>query len=198
MFGTPWALSVAGPVPSQTRATVTDVPGVESIGTVSPVDVSPPPAQEVDWPAVIEDTAGWLGDADEAIRTLTGWSPLKEALQPVSGNWMELRRIGLVYGKSGTAFDSVAGDLALGDRQIDAHWNGRAAVSYTHNSTAMRRGLEWEGAAGGLLSRGLQLAADKLQEAAKAVLRLLKEGLSRFIKVDSLSLIHISEPTRPY
>lgn len=186
VLGMPWALSVAGPVPSQPRATVADVPGVESIGTVSSVDVSPPPAQEVDWQAVIEDTAGWLGDADEAIKTLTGgWSPLEHALQPVSGNWMELRRIGLVYGKSGTAFDSVAGDLAVGDRQIDARWNGRAAVSYTHYSTAMRRGLEWEGAAGGLLSRGLQLAADKLQEAAKSVLRLLKDGLSRFIKVDS-------------
>lgn len=169
VLGMPWALSVAGPVPSQPRATVADVPG-----------------QEVDWQAVIEDTAGWLGDADEAIKMLTGgWSPLEHALQPVSGNWMELRRIGLVYGKSGTAFDSVAGDLAVGDRQIDAHWNGRAAVSYTHYSTAMCRGLEWEGAAGGLLSRGLQLAADKLQEAAKSVLRLLKDGLSRFIKVDS-------------
>jgi uncharacterized protein YukE len=167
---------------------VDDVPGAVALTAPREIDVEPPPTESVDWNALIEESAGWLADADSAIATLTqGWSPIQQALEPVAGNWMELKRIGKTYGKSGTAFDTIAGDLTSGHAEIDAHWNGSAAVAYTGYSINMVKGLNWEGSVGRLLERGLSLAADQLEETAKAIIELVKKGLGRIVKVDSFT-----------
>lgn len=180
-------LSGRAPNPVISYEEVDDVPGARAYPSPREVDVTPPPAQSVDWRAVIDGAAGWLSDADGAIEDLTGWSPIKAALDPVAGNWMELKRIGQTYGKTGSAFDIIAGDLSTGHREVDDHWNGRAAQAYTGYTTDMVRGLNWEGSVGRLLDRGLALAADQLQKAAQEIIRLVKEGLGRLVKVDNVT-----------
>lgn len=173
------------PDPRITFEVVDDVPETKSVGQPSEVDVSPPPKEDVNWESLIDDTAGWLGDADGAIRSLTGWSPIEHALEPISGNWMELKRIGKTYGKSGNAFDAISGDLGTAHRAVDSHWDGRAAVAYADYSAKLARNLNWEGSTARLLERGLVAAADQLEKAARKVIDLVKEGLSRILKVDS-------------
>lgn len=166
---------------------VEDVPGAKSLAAPREVDVDAPPNESVDWNALISETAVWLGDADSFIKDLSGWSPIEEALDPVAGNWMELKRIGKTYGKSGAAFDTIAGDLTSGHKEIDDHWDGKAAVAYTAYNVDMVKGLNWEGSVGRLIEQGLSVAADQLEEAAKAIIELVKKGLSRIVKVDSFT-----------
>ncbi|WAC57576.1 WXG100 family type VII secretion target [Gordonia sp. SL306] len=166
---------------------VDDVPHARLLAAPREIDVVPPPNENVDWNALIEESAGWLADADSFIEDLSGWSPIREALEPVAGNWMELKRIGKTYGKSGGAFDTVAGDLTSGHGEIDEHWNGQAAVAYSAYSTEMVKGLNWEGSVGRLVEQGLSLSADQLESAAKAIIELVQKGLSRIVKVDSFT-----------
>ncbi|NED66894.1 hypothetical protein G3I15_38790, partial [Streptomyces sp. SID10244] len=70
---------------------------------------------------------------------------------------MELKRIGNTYGKSGGAFDTIAGDLASGHREVDAHWNGDAAIAFATYNVDMVKGLNWEGSVGRLVEQGLSL-----------------------------------------
>ncbi|MGC4960916.1 hypothetical protein [Gordonia sp. DT101] len=167
---------------------VDDVPGARALTAPREIDVAPPPSESVDWNALIEETAGWLADADSFIADLTnGWSPIQKALEPVAGNWMELKRIGKTYGKSGGAFDTVAGDLSSGHKEVDEHWNGEAAAAFTTYSVDMVKGLNWEGSVGRLVEQGLSLCADQLEETAKAIIELVQKGLSRIVKVDSFT-----------
>ncbi|WP_232716098.1 hypothetical protein [Gordonia metallireducens] len=166
---------------------VRDVDGAHAFPPPQTVDVSPPPAENVDWNAIISETAGWLADADAFIKDLSGWSPIEAALEPVAGNFTELKRIGKTYGKSGAALTAAASDLATGHREVDSHWDGRAAVAYSSYSFDMQRGLEWEGAVGRLIDRGLAKAAEALEAAAKAVVELVKKGLSRIVRVDGFT-----------
>ncbi|AZG45632.1 hypothetical protein [Gordonia insulae] len=178
---------------------VDDVPGSRTFTSPREVDAAAPPVEGVDWNALIQEAAGWLGDADSAIRKLTGWSPIEQALDPVAGNWMELKRIGKTYGKAGGAFDIIAGDLISGHKEVDVHWDGKAATAYSSYSTDMVRGLNWEGSIGRLLERGLTLAADELQKAAKEIIRLVKEGLGRLIKVDGVTdVLKLASKWVPY
>ena len=50
---------------------VDDVPGAVALTAPREIDVEPPPSESVDWNALIEESAGWLADADSAIATLT-------------------------------------------------------------------------------------------------------------------------------
>ncbi|MDL9945634.1 hypothetical protein QSJ19_08545 [Gordonia sp. ABSL11-1] len=173
------------PDPVVTYEQVDDVPGTYGFGDPRAVDVTAPANESVNWNAIIESAAGWLADADSAIASLTHWSPIQSAVEPVAGNWMELKRIGKTYGKAGSAFDIISGDLGTGHRTVDTHWDGKAAVSYSSYSADLSRGLNWEGSVGRLLERGLTMAADQLEAAAKALIALVQKGLSRLVKVDS-------------
>lgn len=173
------------PDPVVTYEEVDDVPGTHGFGDPRAVDVTAPPNESVNWNAIVEGAAGWLADADSAIEKLSGWSPIRSAVEPVAGNWMELKRIGKTYGKAGGAFDIISGDLGTAHRTVDSHWDGKAAVSYSSYSADLARGLNWEGSVGRLLERGLTMAADQLEKAAKALIALVQKGLSRLVKVDS-------------
>ncbi|PXW26979.1 UNVERIFIED_CONTAM: hypothetical protein DES50_11448 [Williamsia faeni] len=178
---------------------VDDVPGAVAFRTPTPVDVIPPPSENVDWNALIEDTAGWLADADSAIERLVRWSPLTAALNPLAGNWLELKRIGNTYGKAGTALGTSGDDLIWSSKEIDSYWDGAAAIAYTTYSTNMANGLEWNAAAGRLIDTGLQIAAQGLEDAARATIELIKEGLSRLIKVDSWQgVLKVAAKVIPY
>ncbi|WP_150116297.1 hypothetical protein [Williamsia herbipolensis] len=170
-----------------TGMAVESFPGSESYGAPTPVDVAAPPHSDVDFRGLIDETMGFVGEVDGKIQSLIGWSPVQSALEPIAGNWAALRTIGQTYGKAGTALGTVGDGLSDVRGRLDPHWDGRAAVAFGDYATDLARGLEWEAATGRLVQQGLELAADKIEEAVKRVLVLLKDSLAKFVDFHDVS-----------
>ena len=158
-----------------------------SVGSASALTLVPPPESEVDTRSIAEAAADWLADCNDAIKSLTGWDPIGEVLHEVAGNWMALKTIGAAYKSAATALDVVKQDLSRGTAAVDPAWDGRASGAFSDYSSKLSRGMEWEVSVGRLINRGLTIAADDLNKAALEAVRLIKEGLSRFVKVDTFA-----------
>lgn len=183
----------AGAAPASAAA-----PGLQ-LGAPSDLGLKPPPEPEVDVKSIAEAAADWLADANDVIIKLTGWDPIGEALHKIAGNWMALKSIGAAYDSAGNAMEKLSGDLSKGSGQLDPVWNGRAALEFNQYTTNLGRGLEWEASVGRLVNRGLSMAADELNKAAIEAVRLIKEGLSRLVKVDSfVGILKLAAKFVPY
>lgn len=166
---------------------VESLPGAVSFGAPTAVDLVAPPDNDVDFRGLIDETMGFVGEVDGKIQSLIGWSPVQSALEPIAGNWAALRTIGQTYGKAGTALGTVGGGLIDVSGRLDPHWDGRAAVAFGDYANHLARGLEWEAATGRLIQQGLELAADKIEDAVKRVLVLFKDSLARFVDFHDVS-----------
>jgi uncharacterized protein YukE len=169
------------------------------VGSASALALAEPVKQEVDTKSIAEAAADWLADCNGAIKSLTGWDPVGEVLHEVAGNWMALKTLGEAYDKGASALETIGKDAAGGSRAVDPFWDGHAAATFTDHSSKLVRGIEWESSVGRLINRGLTMVADDLNKAAIAAIKFLKEGLSRFVKIDSFAgLLKMAARFVPY
>ncbi|MCZ4516984.1 hypothetical protein O4220_00555 [Rhodococcus ruber] len=134
---------------------------------------------------VLADASEWLGEIDRTIFELSGWSPLREATIPVTGNWNELRRIGQAYQIAGDAMEAAAESFTAGVRRVDGYWNGAAAQAFTDYADRQLAAMRWEGPAGRTISAICAAISDQLREAALAVVRKIVELLESEVAVDN-------------
>ncbi|MBM7242923.1 hypothetical protein HQO12_08690 [Rhodococcus fascians] len=134
---------------------------------------------------VLADASEWLGEIDRTIFELSGWSPLREATIPVTGNWNEIRRIGQAYQIAGDAMEAAAESLAAGVRRVDGHWNGAAAQAFTDYADRQLAAMRWEGHAGRTIAAICTAIAEQLRGAALAVVRKIVELLESEVAVDN-------------
>ncbi|GAA1481560.1 hypothetical protein GCM10009624_20000 [Gordonia sinesedis] len=158
-------------------------PGAAGVGQPTAIDVGSPPQNEPDIRGLIRSTAGWLADIDETVERLAHWSPIRQAIKPISGNWEELRRIGQVYGKSGTAIGTIGNDVATKTGALDATWDGKAAQAFFAYSRSTTQYIEWEAALGRMLREGFDRAATEFQNAVGAALRVTIEEFEKVISI---------------
>ncbi|MBY4211881.1 WXG100 family type VII secretion target [Rhodococcus fascians] len=134
---------------------------------------------------VLADASEWLGEIDRTIFELSGWSPLREATIPVTGNWNEIRRIGQAYQTAGDAMEAAAESLAAGVRRVDGHWNGAAAQAFTDYADRQLAAMRWEGHAGRTIAAICTAIAEQLRGAALAVVRKIVELLESEVALDN-------------
>lgn len=169
------------PTDSGKKIVVDEYPGAVSFGAPTPVDVKEPPYREADVRDLIRDRIGWLADADAEVAKYTGWSPIKQALEPLIGNWEELRRIGEIYGKSGTALGTIGADVQRGSDRLNPLWNGKSAVAFEQYARNTSNYMEWEAALGRMLKEGLGKAATQFEQSVRQVVDSMVEMFGQFI-----------------
>ncbi len=169
------------PSNSRKKLVVEDYPDPVSYGTPTPIDVTEPPKGEADVRELVREKAGWLADIDAKVETYAGWSPVKHALEPLVGNWEELRRIGATYGTSGTAIGTIGNDVTDGTAKLEPSWDGLSAQAFAEYAQNTANYIEWEAALGRMLQEGLDKAATQFEESVQAVVNAIVEEFARFV-----------------
>ncbi|MDV6260898.1 WXG100 family type VII secretion target [Rhodococcoides yunnanense] len=164
---------------------VDEFDGAADYGHPHGIDYPPTNPAIDDLRDVLGDASEWLGEIDRTIFELSGWSPLREATIPVTGNWNEIRRIGQAYQIAGDAMEAGAESFAAGVRRVDGYWNGAAAQAFTDYADRQLAAMRWEGPAGRTISAICAVISDQLREAALAVVRKIVELLESEVAVDN-------------
>ncbi|MDI9893368.1 hypothetical protein QM797_01410 [Rhodococcus sp. IEGM 1381] len=164
---------------------VDEFDGAADYGHPHGIDYPPTNPAIDDLRDVLADASEWLGEIDRTIFELSGWSPLREATIPVTGNWNEIRRIGQAYQIAGDAMEAGAESFAAGARRVDGYWNGAAARAFTDYADRQLAAIRWEGPAGRTISAICAAISDQLREAALAVVRKIVELLESEVAVDN-------------
>lgn len=153
----------------------------EDYGHAEGIDYPPPASFPDEVAAVLADAAGWLGDVDEFIFELTDRSPLQELIEPLGGNWSELRRLGDTYRIAGNAMECGGDALARGTERVDQFWDGLAAVAYQDYAAKQVDAMRWEGSCGRVIQAVAERCADEIRDSVhtlvSTVRRLLEEEI---------------------
>ncbi|MCJ0894446.1 WXG100 family type VII secretion target [Rhodococcus sp. ARC_M5] len=164
---------------------VDEFDGAADYGHPHGIDYPPTNPAVDDLRDVLADASEWLGEIDRTIFELSGWSPLREATIPVTGNWNEIRRIGQAYQIAGDAMEAAGGSFAAGVRRVDSYWNGAAAQAFTDYADRQLAAMRWEGPAGRTISAVCGVISEQLRNAALAVVRKIVELLESEVAVDN-------------
>lgn len=152
----------------------------------------PPPAHVPDDTAdVIADAAGWLGDVDYAIEELIGHSPLRQLIEPIGGNWNDLRRLGAAYRIAGEAMAHGGDTLEQGTARVDEFWDGLAAVAYGEYAAKQIAAMRWEGSCGRVIDAVADRAADEIRKSVFTIVATMRERLEA--QVDLGSAVKVAE-----
>ncbi|MFD3462947.1 hypothetical protein ACFWVM_24810 [Nocardia fluminea] len=165
--------------------------GSASYPKAEKVDLAAPAANKEDTAALISDVFPVLGNVNESIKSITRMAGsemdvMGKALEPIPGNWNEVRRIGEAYKIAGNAMEASGKNLDAGLSKVDPHWDGKARQSFGDWSVAQAAAMKWEGPVGRIICDILGVVADKIREAVKWVLEKIWELLESRIKITSV------------
>lgn len=141
------------------------------------IDYPPPVHLPDDTADVIADAAGWLGDVDYAIEELIGHSPLRQLIDPIGGNWNDLRRLGAAYRIAGEAMACGGDALERGAAAVDEFWDGMAAVAYEQYAAKQIAAMRWEGSCARVIEAVADRAADEIRKSVFAIVSNTREHL---------------------
>ncbi|MFF7938145.1 hypothetical protein ACFZC5_00425 [Nocardia gamkensis] len=154
-------------------------------------ELQEPQSNKEDTVALIGEVAPILGEVNETIKSITRTAgneidPLGKCLEPIPGNWSEVRRIGEAYKAAGNGMEACGENLEAGLRQVDQHWNGKAAQSFNDWATRQIAAMKWEGPVGRIISDVLGVVADEIRQAVKTILTKLWDILNDQIDFTSI------------
>lgn len=135
----------------------------------------------------IAEAAGWLGDVDDAIYAATEWSPLLQFVEPLTGNWNELKRIGDAYRIAAEAMEVSGSNIRSCTERLDPYWDGAAAQSFTDHANRHAEALEWEGPVGRVVKEVCFFVSDKVRDAALSGVRRLAAMLEEEVALDGVT-----------
>ncbi|MEV0250842.1 hypothetical protein AB0H76_29905 [Nocardia sp. NPDC050712] len=155
------------------------------------VDLAVPTANKEDTAALIAEVFPPLGQINDAIKSITRMAGneidvMGKALNPIPGNWNEVRRIGEAYKIAGNAMEASGKNLDAGLAKVDPHWDGKARLAFGDWAVAQSAAMKWEGPVGRIIADILGLAADKIRNAVKWIIEQIKKLLESRIKITSL------------
>ncbi|MCC3328004.1 type VII secretion target [Nocardia abscessus] len=189
----------SGPVaPGTPVAADTEAQG-STAAYVSPADypkskafeLQEPQSNKEDTVGLIAEVAPVLGEVNESIKSITRTAgneidPLGKCLEPIPGNWSEVRRIGEAYKAAGNGMEACGDNLEAGLKKVDPHWNGKAALSFNDWATRQVAAMKWEGPVGRIISDVLGVVADEIRSAVKTILTKLWDILNDQIDFTSV------------
>ncbi|NKY29501.1 hypothetical protein [Nocardia gamkensis] len=154
-------------------------------------ELQEPQSNKEDTVALIGEVAPILGEVNESIKSITRTAgneidPLGKCLEPIPGNWSEVRRIGEAYKAAGNGMEACGDNLEAGLKKVDPHWNGKAALSFNDWANRQIAAMRWEGPVGRIISDVLGVVADEIRQAVKTILTKLWDILNDQIKFTSI------------
>lgn len=135
-------------------------------GTDIEATLEAPEVEDASLEEAIDETGGTLNAIDDVVRAVTGWSPVEEIVEPLSGRWPSLQQKAEVLRIGGEASEQIATNLTSSLSTLDPHWNGGAAQAFTGHITGVARALEYEGPLNRVVAEVYDLVATKIEEAA--------------------------------
>lgn len=195
---------------AHTEATATVLDGTsEEVGTTAPYmgAVSYPKPESIKLEAPVankEELAGLIGDTfpvlrqvNESIKSITRavaeeYDPLVKCLEPIPGNWSEVRRLGEVYKAAGNGIEACGKNLESGAKRIDGsaesgpNWDGKAAISFSEWATGQVAAMKWEGPVGRVVGDCAGEVADAIRDGIRFILEKLWGMLNRYVDFDDI------------
>lgn len=151
-----------------------------------------------------EELAGLIGEVfpvlrsvNDSIKNITRsagneYDPLGKCLEPIPGNWSEVRRLGEVYKAAGNGIEACGKNLESGLKRIDGstngqpNWDGKAAVSFHDWATRQIAAMKWEGPVGRVVSDCAGEVADMIRDGIRIILDKLWGMLNKYVDFDDI------------
>ncbi|MEU1957228.1 hypothetical protein ACWDO0_31900 [Nocardia rhamnosiphila] len=156
-----------------------------------------PAANKEELAGLIAEVFPVLGNVNESIKSITRaagteYDPLVKCLEPIPGNWSEIRRLGEVYKAAGNGIEACGKNLESGVKRIDGstngqpNWDGKAAVSFHDWATKQIAAMKWEGPVGRVVSDCAGEVADMIRDGIRTILDKLWGMLNKYVDFDDI------------
>ncbi|UGT57387.1 hypothetical protein [Nocardia asteroides] len=156
-----------------------------------------PAANKEELAALIADVFPVLGNVNESIKSITRaagteYDPLVKCLEPIPGNWSEIRRLGDVYKQAGNGLEACGKNLESGVKRIDSstnnvpHWDGKAAIAFGDWATKQIAAMKWEGPVGRVVSDCAGEVSDMIRDGIRFILEKMWGMLNKYVDFDDI------------
>ncbi|GAA5058983.1 hypothetical protein [Nocardia callitridis] len=160
-------------------------------------ELQAPVANQDELAGLITEIFPVLGNVNESIKSITRaagteYDPLVKCLEPIPGNWSEIRRIGDVYKSAGNGLEACGKNLESGLKRIDGstggkpNWNGEAAISFGNWANMQIAAMKWEGPVGRVFSDCTGKVADAIRDGIKFILEKTWGMLNKYVDFDDI------------
>lgn len=153
-------------------------------GSLTPPDVSP-----ADIKSKVDELGGSIQIINEAVHFITGWYPVDAIVRPLAGNWNSLAGAGEALTKAGDAMDAALGNLTSTLAQLDPHWNGGAAQSFTDYVTRLTSAAAIEGPINRIVGDVYTVVAGEIEKIAEWMVGVLKTAVDKVVAAAATSWI---------
>lgn len=156
-----------------------------------------PVANKEELAGLIADVFPVLGSVNESIKSITRaagteYDPLVTCLQPIPGNWSEIRRLGEVYKAAGNGLEACGKNLEAGVKRIDGstdgkpNWDGKASVAFSDWASKQIAAMKWEGPVGRIVSDCAGRVSDEIKNGIRRILNGLWGMLNKYVDFDDI------------
>lgn len=185
-----------------TRQAIGHVPEYDvtvDYGAPDGIDYPPPATIADDFADVIREAGGWVADIDHFIEVHTGRSPIRDLLNPIGGNWNEVKRLGSAFRIAGEAMENAGLSLEGGAKRVGETWDGAAASAFDAFAHDQVEAMKWEGPCGRVIEAASNRIADEMKKSVISVVAKLKELLDKEVDVtDGKNLVNIALKKVPF
>lgn len=148
-----------------------------------------PKDEDADILGLLDDVGGSINFIDDAVSTLTGWSPVSQLVEPMSGNWTSLSNAGEVLRRAGDASEDVANNLTEPLSKLDPHWNGGAANEFNDYTTDLAKAIAIEGPLNRIVGDVYEVVAKEIEKCAEWMVTTLKKAVDKVTQAVGTSWI---------
>jgi uncharacterized protein YukE len=141
--------------------------------------LTPPDIERPDILAKVDEVGGLLDAIDDAVKWVTGFSPVAAITEEISGNWNALDAAGRSLISAGDALDASLANLTDGLGRLDAKWDGGAAQSFASYLERLVEGTDQEAAVNRLVGQVYRAVATRIEFVADFVVKKLKWAVDK-------------------
>ncbi|MEU0871473.1 hypothetical protein [Nocardia brasiliensis] len=171
--------------------------GAASYPKPESVKYEAPAANKEELAGLIAEVFPVLGNVNESIKSITRaagteYDPLVTCLEPIPGNWSEIRRLGEVYKAAGNGLEACGKNLESGVKRIDGstdnkpNWDGAASVAFSAWATKQIAAMKWEGPVGRIVSDCAGAVSDMIRDGIKSILESMWGMLNKYCDFDDI------------
>lgn len=138
-----------------------------------------PHQDDADIRGLLDDVGGTINAVDDVIHFVTGWSPVSEIVEPLSGKWTALSQKGEVLNRTATAAETASDNLTSQLPTLDEHWNGGAAQDFTAYMGHLTDAISYEGPLNRVVGQIYTLVAGEIEKVAKFMVEVLGKAVDK-------------------
>ncbi|TDP97127.1 hypothetical protein [Labedaea rhizosphaerae] len=154
-------------------------PAAFPAGTDPTAGLHAPAQQDADIRALLDDVGGTINAVDDVINFVTGWSPVSEIVEPLSGKWTALTQKGEVLALCGDAAETASDNLTSALPRLDEHWDGGAAQEFTAYLGHLTDAISYEGPLNRTVGEIYKSVATEIEKVAKFMVEVLGKAVDK-------------------